>query len=155
MGAYGNLPMCVYLVCCLHSYVKIDILSQYISCVRALDTLDSHGFIVHAVVAPIREYLRQRPDTVRVIVNALLDDSSSGLLQELEDMVSSYSGERAHIPLDGENDLSDFDDDSDADDDGPAVSGDAVQGKNAHTHTCIHTYTHTPTVFFLILCSCV
>ncbi|XP_072176276.1 anaphase-promoting complex subunit 2-like [Diadema setosum] len=60
-----------------------DILTQYISSIRALRVLDPSGIVLELVCEPIRKYLRTREDTVRCIVSSLTDDSSNELADEL------------------------------------------------------------------------
>ncbi|XP_077986811.1 anaphase-promoting complex subunit 2-like [Glandiceps talaboti] len=60
-----------------------DILTQYISSIRALRVLDPAGVILELVCEPVRKYLRTREDTVRCIVSSLTDESSSELADEL------------------------------------------------------------------------
>ncbi|XP_014681229.1 PREDICTED: anaphase-promoting complex subunit 2-like isoform X2 [Priapulus caudatus] len=60
-----------------------DILTAYISGIRALRVLDPTGVILELVCEPVRKYLRTRDDTVRCIVSSLTDDSSSDLADEL------------------------------------------------------------------------
>ncbi|XP_024541138.1 anaphase-promoting complex subunit 2 isoform X1 [Selaginella moellendorffii] len=71
-----------------------DILTQYVSTIKALRTMDPTGVILEAVGEPIREYLRGRKDTIRCIVTMLTDDTATtsgttvagggeGLLEEL------------------------------------------------------------------------
>ncbi|KAK3606129.1 hypothetical protein CHS0354_010758, partial [Potamilus streckersoni] len=60
-----------------------DILTAYISAIRALRVLDPAGVILELVCDPVRKYLRCREDTVRCIVSSLTDDGSSELLDEL------------------------------------------------------------------------
>ncbi|KAL3869262.1 hypothetical protein ACJMK2_041966 [Sinanodonta woodiana] len=60
-----------------------DILTAYISAIRALRVLDPAGVILELVCDPVRKYLRCRDDTVRCIVSSLTDDGSSELLDEL------------------------------------------------------------------------
>ena len=52
----------------------IEILQIYISIIRALRALDPKGVILDRVARPIRRYLRERDDTVKVIVAGLLAD---------------------------------------------------------------------------------
>ncbi|KAF4187960.1 hypothetical protein CNMCM7927_002837 [Aspergillus lentulus] len=54
----------------------IDILRVYISIIRAFNLLDPKGVLLDRVARPIRRYLRDRDDTVKVIVGGLLADSS-------------------------------------------------------------------------------
>ncbi|XP_041481445.1 anaphase-promoting complex subunit 2-like isoform X2 [Lytechinus variegatus] len=60
-----------------------DILTQYISSIRALRVLDPSGIVLELVCEPIRKYLRTREDTVRCIVSSLTDDNSNELADEL------------------------------------------------------------------------
>jgi anaphase-promoting complex subunit 2 len=60
-----------------------DIITQYISTIKALHRLDPSGTTLAAISRPVQAYLRGRPDTVRAIVTGLTDDSSSELFQEL------------------------------------------------------------------------
>ncbi|KAL1853323.1 hypothetical protein Plec18167_005587 [Paecilomyces lecythidis] len=52
----------------------VQILQVYISIIRAFNLLDPRGVILDRVARPIRRYLRDREDTVKVIVNGLLAD---------------------------------------------------------------------------------
>ena len=52
----------------------IEILQVYISIIRAFATLDPKGVLLDRVARPIRRYLRDRDDTVKVIVEGLLAD---------------------------------------------------------------------------------
>ena len=45
--------------------------------------LDPSGVILQIVCEPVRRYLRTRDDTVRCIVQSLIDDGSSELSEEL------------------------------------------------------------------------
>ncbi|KAM5474301.1 hypothetical protein MauCBS54593_001875 [Microsporum audouinii] len=54
----------------------VEILQLYISIIRALTQLDPRGVLLDRVARPIRRYLRERDDTVKVIVNGLLADVS-------------------------------------------------------------------------------
>lgn len=60
-----------------------DILTAYIAAIRALRVLDPSGVLLELVCEPVRRYLRTRDDTVRCIVQSLIDDSSSELAEEL------------------------------------------------------------------------
>lgn len=60
-----------------------DIIDQYISTIKALRVLDPTGVMLETVGEPVRDYLRQREDTVRCIVASLTDDSNSELFEEL------------------------------------------------------------------------
>ncbi|XP_078038091.1 anaphase promoting complex subunit morula [Augochlora pura] len=60
-----------------------DILTAYIAAIRALKQLDPTGVLLETITEPIKVYLRTREDTVRCVVNDLVDDSSSDLADEL------------------------------------------------------------------------
>ncbi|KAK7479008.1 hypothetical protein BaRGS_00029769, partial [Batillaria attramentaria] len=60
-----------------------DILTAYISAIRALRVLDPAGVILELVCQPVKKYLRSREDTVRCIVSSLTDEGSSELMDEL------------------------------------------------------------------------
>ncbi|XP_043268898.1 anaphase-promoting complex subunit 2 [Venturia canescens] len=60
-----------------------DILTAYIAAIKALRQLDPTGVLLETVTEPIKVYLRSREDTVRCVVNGLLDDSPSDLADEL------------------------------------------------------------------------
>ncbi|WWC91460.1 uncharacterized protein L201_006406 [Kwoniella dendrophila CBS 6074] len=69
------------------------VLSLYISTIRALRILDPPGVLLHKVASPIRKHLRDRPDTIKCIVAALVEgeelgdeNENAGLIKEgLED----------------------------------------------------------------------
>lgn len=61
-----------------------DILTAYISAIKALRALDPTGLILQLVTEPVRRYLKSRNDTVRCIVTALTDeDNNSELNREM------------------------------------------------------------------------
>lgn len=61
-----------------------DILTAYISAIKALRALDPSGLILQLVTEPVRRYLKSRNDTVRCIVTALTDeDHNSELNREM------------------------------------------------------------------------
>eukprot|EP00026_Physarum_polycephalum_P002809 Phypoly_transcript_02817.p1 GENE.Phypoly_transcript_02817~~Phypoly_transcript_02817.p1 ORF type:complete len:818 (+),score=124.80 Phypoly_transcript_02817:172-2625(+) len=51
-----------------------DIISQYISTIKAMKLIDPSGVILDEVGDPIRNYLRQREDTIRCIVTSFTTD---------------------------------------------------------------------------------
>lgn len=55
----------------------LDILRLYISIIRAFNMLDPKGVLLDRVARPIRRYLKDREDTVKVIVESLLADSDA------------------------------------------------------------------------------
>ncbi|KAJ1674317.1 Anaphase-promoting complex subunit 2 [Spiromyces aspiralis] len=79
-----------------------DILTHYIATIRCLRVLDPSHIALNIVVPPIRDYLRQREDTVRCIVAAMVSDESD----LFEDLVSG-----GMLTLDdSEDEDEDFDD---------------------------------------------
>lgn len=52
----------------------IEILQLYISIIRAFRELDPRGVLLDRVARPIRKYLREREDAVKVVVGGLLSD---------------------------------------------------------------------------------
>ncbi|KJE91988.1 anaphase-promoting complex subunit 2 [Capsaspora owczarzaki ATCC 30864] len=70
-----------------------DILTQYISAIRALRQLDESGVILEQVCAPVREYLFGREDTIRCIVSSLVDDAESDLRDELANTNASANAD--------------------------------------------------------------
>ncbi|EIT73459.1 hypothetical protein BDV35DRAFT_156929 [Aspergillus flavus] len=52
----------------------VEILQIYISIIRAFNLLDPKGVLLDRIARPIRRYLRDRPDTVKVIVGGLMAD---------------------------------------------------------------------------------
>ncbi|KAJ5139166.1 Cullin homology [Penicillium bovifimosum] len=52
----------------------VEILQVYISIIRAFHMLDPKGVLLDRIARPIRRYLRDRDDTVKVIVSGLLAD---------------------------------------------------------------------------------
>merc|ERR1719309_1402760 len=61
-----------------------DILTAYIAAIRALRVLDGSGVVLELVCEDVRKYLKSRDDTVRCIVQSLIDDSATELTEELQ-----------------------------------------------------------------------
>lgn len=59
-----------------------DILTAYVSTIRALRHLDPSGVILETVTKPVRNYLRNREDTVRSVVTSLTEEGTGGELAE-------------------------------------------------------------------------
>lgn len=55
----------------------VQILQVYISVIRAFHLLDPTGVLLDRIARPIRRYLRDRDDTVKVIVSGLLTDPAT------------------------------------------------------------------------------
>ncbi|KAL1970140.1 hypothetical protein VTN77DRAFT_6545 [Rasamsonia byssochlamydoides] len=53
----------------------VEILQLYISIIRAFNLLDPKGVLLDRIARPIRKYLRDRDDTIKVIVSGLLADA--------------------------------------------------------------------------------
>lgn len=66
-----------------------DILTAYISAIKALRALDPTGLILQLVTEPVRRYLKSRDDTVRCIVTALTDEDHNSELNR--EMIKSSS----------------------------------------------------------------
>ncbi|OXH21708.1 anaphase-promoting complex subunit 2 [Cryptococcus neoformans] len=76
------------------------ILNIYISTIRSLRILDPLGVLLHAVALPIREHLRKRPDTIKCIVEALVqgeelqDENEGGLIGEGDSEAEDFNDPR-------------------------------------------------------------
>ncbi|CAG9789189.1 unnamed protein product [Diatraea saccharalis] len=77
-----------------------DILTAYVSTIRALRHLDSSGVILETVTKPVRSYLRNREDTVRSVVSSLTEEGAGS---ELAEELAKFAAE-----VDGENDKDDI-----------------------------------------------
>ncbi|RPB29160.1 hypothetical protein L211DRAFT_260280 [Terfezia boudieri ATCC MYA-4762] len=66
-----------------------DILRVYISLIRAFSVLDPRGVLLDRVTRGIRRYLREREDTVRVIVKGLMGGDWSAVKREDDDHAHS------------------------------------------------------------------
>lgn len=76
-----------------------DILTAYISTIRALRHLDPSGVILETVTKPVRNYLRNREDTVRSVVSSLTEEGAGS---ELAEELAKFAAE-----ADGSNDKDD------------------------------------------------
>lgn len=91
-----------------------QILQIYISIIRAFTLLDPKGVLLDRVARPIRRYLRERDDTVTIVVGGLLadpdDDSSAGdVLLELANVMNETSALKDEMDADdGELDYDDM-----------------------------------------------
>jgi len=52
----------------------VDIVQQYIGTIKTLLELDPSGVVLDLVSEPVKEYLRERKDTIRCVVTMLTDD---------------------------------------------------------------------------------
>lgn len=71
-----------------------DIISAYVSAIKALLCLDPSGVMMENICHPLKKYLRSREDTVKCIVSNLTDDpeSSNDLMEEFCKDLYSYEG---------------------------------------------------------------
>ncbi len=91
-----------------------EILHVYISIIRAFTLLDPKGVLLDRVARPIRRYLRERDDTVTIVVGGLLadpeDESSAGdvLLELAIEMNRSTNAKGEDETDDGDLDYDDM-----------------------------------------------
>ena len=90
-----------------------EILQVYISIIRAFTILDSKGVLLDRVARPIRRYLRERDNTVTIVVGGLLadpdDDSNTDeVLVELAIEMANHSNSMDVDSGDGELDFDDM-----------------------------------------------
>ena len=91
----------------------IEIMQMYISIIRAFSLLDPKGVLLDRIARPIRRYLRERDDTVSIMVSSLLADADhppppgTHVLPELAEEMENGKGNRTM--QDNDDDL-DFDD---------------------------------------------
>ncbi|XP_026760522.1 anaphase-promoting complex subunit 2 [Galleria mellonella] len=77
-----------------HGVNTTDILTAYVSTIRALRHLDPSGVILDTVTKPVRSYLRNREDTVRSVVSSLTEDGAgSELAEELAKFAAETDGD--------------------------------------------------------------
>lgn len=74
-----------------------DILQMYISIIRAFAILDPKGVLLDRVARPIRRYLHERDDTVKIVVGGLLADpydesAGTDVLLELAEELNKSTG---------------------------------------------------------------
>lgn len=60
-----------------------DIVTGYVAAIKALRHLDPSGVLLEAIIEPVKDYLRGRPDTVRHVITSLIGDTCSDLAEEL------------------------------------------------------------------------
>ncbi|CAB3246135.1 unnamed protein product [Arctia plantaginis] len=71
-----------------------DILTAYVTTIRALRHLDPSGVILETVTKPVRNYLRNRDDTVRSVVSSLTEEGAgSELAEELVKFAAEADGD--------------------------------------------------------------
>ncbi|KAK5946832.1 hypothetical protein PMZ80_000976 [Knufia obscura] len=74
----------------------IEILQVYISTIRAFRRLDPRGVLLSKVSGRVRQYLRERDDTIKVVVTGLLSDISTQPMKhvaETTDVLSELAWE--------------------------------------------------------------
>lgn len=89
-----------------------DIVSIYISCIRAIKEIDPSTVLLSLVTVDLREYLRQRSDSLKNLVSLLSEDggeSGISLISDLEESATnSNNASSAHehdVDSEDENDL--------------------------------------------------
>lgn len=88
----------------LHPGVNtVDILTAYISAIKALRVLDSTGYMLQLVCEPVCKYLRTREDTVRCIVSNLTDENCAELAGELVKFTPIATEDNCESDEDDEN----------------------------------------------------
>ncbi|KAJ1652782.1 Anaphase-promoting complex subunit 2 [Dispira simplex] len=93
----------------LHQGVNtLDILAQYIACIKSLRVLDPTSVMAQYVTHPIRTYVRTREDTIHFIVASLVGDDTS-LFDDQDLAVVKGSHHPAVYGSDDEDDDNDFD----------------------------------------------
>ncbi|KAL8893835.1 MAG: hypothetical protein Q9192_004875 [Flavoplaca navasiana] len=90
-----------------------EILQIYISIIRAFTLLDPKGVLLDRVARPIRRYLRDREDTVVIVVSSLLADaeetsSNSDVLPELSEEMQNSTATTAQEEDDADLDFDDM-----------------------------------------------
>lgn len=80
-----------------------DILTAYISAIRALRHLDPSGVLLVTVTQPVRNYLRTRDDTVRSVVISLTEEGPGSDLAE--ELARFSSNSVTHNTTGNENDV--------------------------------------------------
>ncbi|KAI4284687.1 MAG: hypothetical protein L6R35_004839, partial [Caloplaca aegaea] len=90
-----------------------EILRFYISAIRAFAVLDPKGVLLDRVARPIRRYLRDRDDTVAIVVASLLADAKdpspgADVLQEIATEMEKSTTSGAQDDDDGDLDFDDM-----------------------------------------------
>jgi len=83
-----------------------DIITQYISLMKALRILDPPGVLLSCVAQPVRLYLRSREDTIRCIVTSLVEPGHSlgDELDQIPENDNAGQGLSSGVPIQEEND---------------------------------------------------
>jgi anaphase-promoting complex subunit 2 len=91
----------------------VEILQVYISVIRAFHLLDPNGVLLDRIARPIRRYLRDRDDTVKVIVGGLLADPTAAEESSANDTLAELASELTRLnqhSMQNKNSELDFDD---------------------------------------------
>lgn len=87
----------------------IEILQVYISIIRAFAVLDPKGVLLDRIARPIRRYLRDRDDTVKIIVGGLLADAEDDQSSATDVLIELATELNKITDLQGENDDDELD----------------------------------------------
>ncbi|BES98851.1 anaphase-promoting complex, subunit [Nesidiocoris tenuis] len=98
-----------------------DIITAYISSIKALRDLDPTGIILETCTNPVRQYLRGREDTMRCVVMSLTEEGPGDLADEL-----AYGDESNQVETNWEEWLPDPIDASDTKEDKERQSWDII-----------------------------
>ena len=90
-----------------------EVLQVYVSIIRAFTMLDPRGVLLDRVARPIRRYLRERDDTVSIVVSSLLadpeeDSNGTDILSELAIELTKHDDAGANDNEDSELDFDDM-----------------------------------------------
>lgn len=87
----------------------IEILQVYIYIIRAFAVLDPKGVLLDRIARPIRRYLRDRDDTVKIIVGGLLADAEVDEASATDVLVELATELNKITDVQGENDDDELD----------------------------------------------
>ena len=87
-----------------------DIIEQYRLTIRALRALDPSGVVLRVVSGPLKEYLRERKDTIRCVVTMLMGGGGGGGDGDGGDDVDALLGADGDDAVEGSDDEIDRDD---------------------------------------------
>ena len=91
-----------------------DIVTIYISCIRAIKEIDPSNVLLSLVTVGLREYLRQRSDSLRNLVSLLTEDGGESGISLISDLEESAMSEQKEG--------------GDSDDEGDGVAGSGSGG---------------------------
>lgn len=87
-----------------------DIITQYINLIRVMRLLDPPGILLAKVAQPMRAYLRARPDTIRCIVQGMVEEDGD-LMNELRGGPDNENEEVKQLKEKVDDEVEDFTDD--------------------------------------------